>query len=102
MLKLNKIITLSVILATSLNMQSVFADEVSMTESVSSAQAQNTLIDWNQKTQAALTLRLEEKLQHQLIAKNYSIEKNQVAQFVEPVSHKNIIVLAENNLGNLN
>ena len=95
MLKLNKIITISVLLATSLNMHSALAGDTNLTESMPSTERQNTLTDWNQKTSEALTLRLEQKLETQMIAKNYDMEEVQVAQTAKPVSHKSIIVLAE-------
>ena len=96
MLKLNKILTITLLLASSLHMQSSFADESTALEGSRMAQLQSTLNDWNQKTQTALTSRLEKKLQHQLIAKSYNIVLPQEAILAETVHSTPNIVLAAN------
>ncbi len=94
----NKLITIALLITASLGMQSSYADSINSTDNKAINMTQSTLIDWNQRTQAALSLRLEEKLQNQLVIKNHEIEMTQLAQHAEPDSNVTMIVLAENSL----
>lgn len=96
--KLNRLLTITLLVVSSISMQSTFAEETTITENDPMTHHQVALIDWSQKTQLVLTSRLDKKLQNQLIAKDYSIELTQLVKFVEPVIQNTNIVLAENSI----
>jgi len=100
MLKLNKILSITIFLTASLGMQSSFADDTTVTENNVMSQPQTTVTDWTKKAQTELTSRMQQKLENQLLVKNHSIELTQLALMLKPVSINNRIVVAENTVVN--
>lgn len=86
------------LLVASFGMQSVFADESSLADASTFNQPQTTLIGLHEHVQATLTLKMDEKLQNQLMAKNYNLEEQQIAEFAEPAFPASQMQLAANNL----